>query len=495
MKLFTADQIRAWDKYTIEHEPIASHLLMERAAEKCVHWLFANIPHSKKYHIICGKGNNGGDGLVIAKILNMMNFSVELYIVEHATNASPDFEFWFKDLSKNIAVKHISDNNANWPIFDKDAILIDAIFGSGLSTPLEGWIADFIIHLNKQKANKISIDIPSGLPADLCDTSLYKGAIIKADITLTFQIPKLSFLLPDTGNFANHFEVLDIGLDKVYEKEIATNYHYITISDIKPIIKHHQKFEHKGTRGHALLICGSLGMTGAAILSAKSCLLSGAGLCSVHLPDTERLALHAALPEALWLEMLDSNIEKYNSIACGCGIGQHEYATTLVDWALQQNIPTVFDADALNIIAQQHWLKRLTPNTIITPHVKEFERLCNSNSPRRTTGKQRLELQIQMAKGYHIIIVLKGAHTSIALPDGTIYFNSTGNPILATGGSGDVLTGMIAANLTQGYTPSDAAMAAVFTHGLAADELAKEKEYILSGEVAEKIPYVLKRLL
>ena len=356
---------------------------------------------------------------------------------------------------------------------------------------MEGWLKDFIIHLNNQICDKVSIDIPSGLNANFCDISQYKDAIIKSEITLTFQIPKLSFLLPDTGIYTNDFEVLDIGLSEQYINDTDTNYHYITSEDIKPTIIHHQKFAHKGTRGHALLLCGSRGMTGAAILSAKSCLLSGAGLCSVHLPDTERLALHASLPEALWLEMLEADISKYDSVACGSGIGQHEYGTALIDWALQQNIPTVFDADALNIIAKQNWLSRLKPNTIITPHVKEFERLCNIQN---STGKQRLELQTQMAKDYHIIIVLKGAHTSIALPDGNIYFNSTGNPILATGGSGDVLTGMIAANLAQGYTPANAPMAAVFIHGMAADELAKEKEYILSGEVADRVPYVIKHI-
>ncbi len=189
--------------------------------------------------------------------------------------------------------------------------------------------------------------------------------------------------------------------------------------------------------------------------------------------------------------MLETNLSKYDALACGCGIGQNEYGIALVDWALQQNIPTVFDADALNIIAKQNWLPRLKPNTIITPHVKEFERLCNIQN---STSLQRLELQMQMAKDYNSIIVLKGAHASIALPNGNIYFNSTGNPILATGGSGDALTGMIAANLAQGYTPANAAMATVFIHGMAADELAKEKEYILSGEVADRVPYVIKSI-
>ncbi len=496
MKLLTASQITAWDQYTITHEPIASHLLMARAAALCTDWLFHHYARDKKYIIICGKGNNGGDGLVIAKNLSSMGFGVELYILEHKENASDDFKYWYNDLPEKIIVKHITEDTNSWPNFNSKNIIVDAIFGSGLNRPLEGWLKDFIIHINKQICDKVSIDIPSGLPpesysGDFCDATLYKDAIIKSDITLTFQIPKLSFLLPDTGIYTNNFEVLDIGLSEQYINDIETNYHYITLEDIKPTIIHHQKFTHKGTRGHALLLCGSRGMTGAAILSAKSCLLSGAGLCSVHLPDTERLALHSALPEALWLEMLDTNISKYNSLACGCGIGEHEYGTALVDWAMLQNIPTVFDADALNIIAKQNWLSRLKPNTIITPHVKEFERLCNIEN---STGKQRLELQMQMAKDYNIIIVLKGAHTSISLPNGNIYFNSTGNPILATGGSGDILTGIIAANLAQGYTPANAAMAAVFIHGLAADELAKEKEYILSGEVAERVPYVIKSL-
>lgn len=490
MKLLTTSQIKAWDQYTISHEPIASHLLMARAAALCTDWLFHHFSHDKKYSILCGKGNNGGDGLVIARNMSLMGLAVELYIIEHTANASDDFNYWYSDLPEKIIVTHITEENTNWPSFNQDHIIVDAIFGSGLNRPLEGWLKDFVIHINKQQCDKVSIDIPSGLSTDFCDVSLYIDAIIKSDITLTFQIPKLSFLLPDTGIYTNKFEVLDIGLSQQYINDIETKYHYITTDDIKPTIIHQQKFAHKGTRGHALLLCGSRGMTGAAILSAKSCLLSGAGLCSVHLPDTERLALHAALPEALWLEMLEADISKYDSLACGCGIGQHEYGTALVDWVLQQNIPTVFDADALNIIAKQNWLKRLSPNTIITPHVKEFERLCNIQD---STSIQRLELQMQMAKDYHIIVVLKGAHTSIALPDGTLYFNSTGNPILATGGSGDVLTGMIAANLAQGYTPANAAMAAVFIHGLAADELAKEKEYILSGEVADRIPYIIKK--
>ncbi len=490
MKLLTSSQIKSWDQYTITHEPIGSHLLMERAATLCSDWLLQYW--DKKYRIFCGKGNNGGDGLVIAGNLSRMGFEVELYIVEHTEKASDDFNYWYNKVPGKIMVNHITSDYTDWQSFNQDDIIIDAIFGSGLNRPIDGWLKEFIIHLNKQICDKVSIDIPSGLPADFCDINIYKDTILKSDITLTFQVPKLSFLLPDTGIYTTDFEILDIGLSPQYINEADINYHYITLDDIKPIIIHHNKFAHKGTRGHALLLCGSRGMTGAAILSAKSCLLSGAGLCSVHLPDTEKLALHAALPEAMWLETLETTQSKYDSVACGCGIGQLDFATTLVDWALQQNMPTVFDADALNIISKQNWLARLKPNTIITPHVKEFERLCNIQN---STSIQRMELQIQMAKDYHIIVVLKGAHTAIALPNGNVYFNSTGNPILATAGSGDVLTGIIAANLAQGYTPANAAMAAVFIHGLAADELAKEKEYILSGELADRIPYMIKSFL
>ncbi len=270
---------------------------MERAATMCSDWLLQYW--DKKFIVICGKGKNGGDGLVIAKNLSSMGFEVELYIVEHTENASKDFNYWYKDLPEKIIVKHLTEDISNWPRFNQDNIIVDAIFGSGLNRPLEGWLKDFIIHLNNQICDKVSIDIPSGLNANFCDISQYKDAIIKSDTTLTFQIPKLSFLLPDTGIYTNKFEVLDIGLSQQHISDTDTNYHYITLADIKPTIIHHQKFAHKGTRGHALLLCGSSGMTGAAILSAKSCLLSGAGLCSVHLPDTERLALHAALPEAL----------------------------------------------------------------------------------------------------------------------------------------------------------------------------------------------------
>lgn len=490
MKLFSAKQIRDWDQYTMAHEPIASYALIERAAAACANWISHHLDSNAAYHIFCGKGNNGGDGLVIARDLFLLNKKVVVYILEHSAEASDDFTYWRKQLPAHLEVLYITEDSITWPELNENSIIVDALFGSGLNRPLEGWLAEFVSHLNAQKVYTLSIDVPSGLPVDFCEAELYNHRVVVADMTLTFQVPKLSLLLPDTGKYTQSFEVLNIGLHSNYTAITSTPYYYNDLHEVCKIWRPQEKFTHKRKRGHALLLCGSRGMTGAAILSAKACLHSGAGLCSVHLPESERTALHTSLPEALWLEILETDMSKYDALACGCGVGQTSYGVALVDWVLQQNIPTVLDADALNIIAAQKWLPRLVPNIILTPHVKEFERLGGLT---RSTAKDRLERQIQVAQETQCIIVLKGAHTSIALPNGEVYFNSTGHPILATAGSGDVLTGIITALLAQGYPPAAAATFGVYIHGAAGDKLATQKKYILAHEIAEEIPFYLNR--
>lgn len=483
MKILSTEKIRQADQYTIQNEPIPSVDLMERAATQVFQWLITHINKECKIKIFCGMGNNGGDGLVVARLLFNEGFVSQVFMVRYSEKMSHDCEVNYLRLQQEtqVMVRDIRSEK-DWPVFSEGDIIIDALFGSGLNRAIEGLTAELINHLNQQKAIRIAIDIASGLFADSPSPA---AAIFKPDYTLTFQMPKLAFMMPENDPYVGQLEVLDIQLHPKFLLEVDTNNFLVNKEIIKPIIHHRTKYSHKGTYGHALLVAGSEGKTGAAILGAKSCLRTGVGLLSVKLPRSAWTPLQASLPEAMI--HVDDQLEAFNAIGVGPGLGKDDDAQRMVRHLIQDTlVPLVMDADALNILAENKtWLSFLPPKTILTPHPKEFERLFGKTSD----SFERLELLRKMAVKYNIIIVLKGANTATAMPNGTIFFNSTGNPGMATAGSGDVLTGVILSLLAQRYSPEEAAVLGVYLHGLAGDLAAKEvgPEALIASDITEHI--------
>lgn len=491
LKILSAAQIKALDAYTIQHEPIASIDLMERACRAFVQWFTEHIDASHKISVVCGTGNNGGDGLAIARLLKELNYRVEVWIVRGGTSESLDFTFNLSRLSdKKILIREIT-GEIEADAFQNCDVLIDAIFGTGLSRSVEGVYAKAIDVINNTSAIRVAVDLPSGLLTD-APTS---GTIVNAHYTVTFQLPKLAFMLPESAPFVGEWTTVEIGLNKDFIKAAETLYGITTQKDCKRIIKPRTTFQHKGNFGHALLITGSHGKTGAAVLAARAALRAGVGLLTVHIPKSSYTILQTAVPEAMTdVDTHDlfttycANIESYSAIGIGPGLGINAETVNAFSKALDQfRKPMVLDADALNILGKHPELrKRIPKGSILTPHPKEFERLVGSWS----SDYERLTKQKALATELQSVVLVKGAHTAIASSDGHVYFNSTGNPGMATAGSGDVLTGILTALLAQGYSAVEAARLGVYVHGLSGDMAAREKGMIslIASDLVDTLP-------
>lgn len=469
LKILNTAQIKQLDEYTIKHEPIESIDLMERACRAFVSWFGLRFDTAKTVGIVCGTGNNGGDGLGIARLLSEAGYPVKVWIVRGSVSESKDFKINLDRLQGKVEISEIITDSDQGLFINLD-ILIDAIFGSGLSRPPEGIYAQAIRCINRTKAIRVAVDIPSGLMADKPST----GEIIQAHHTVTFQLPKLSFLLPENGSAVGAWHVVNIELDKVFIEQAKSSCFLIEKNDIKGMLRIRSKFNHKGNFGHALLIAGSYGKMGAAILAARAAMRSGLGLLTVHVPTCGYEIMQTSVPEAM--ASVDSsatifstvpNIENFNCIGVGPGIGQDKQTVKALTTLFKLvNKPMVIDADALNILAANKDLISAVPQgSILTPHPKEFERLVGSWS----NDFERLEKQIDFSHQTGTIVILKGAHTSVSTPQGMIYFNNTGNPGMATGGSGDVLTGLVTGLLAQGCTPEESVLLGVWLHGTAGD--------------------------
>ena len=497
MKILTPYQIRAVDAYTIEHEPITSVELMDRAAIACVYWINENFDTHRKIAIFAGPGNNGGDGLAIAYFLQRIRYDVSVYMLADNDRLSPDAQVNYQRLT---ACTPVVLTGKNMPELLPSVIVIDALFGVGLSRPLDGLAAQTVTHINNSGCTTVSIDMPSGL---FCDDNSENDheRIVRASYTLTFQQPKLSLFFAENAGFAGQWEALNIGLlpDAIAMQD--TKYFTIQKQDVAAYIQPRHKFAHKGNFGHACLIAGSRGMMGACVLAARACLRTGVGLVTVHIPQGENVIMQTSVPEAMI--SMDENsgffskipdLSHCSAIGIGPGIGKNR-DTQRALLALLKKINEknsvfsgrlVLDADALNILSEnRNMMKLLPPNSILTPHPKEFDRLAGASE----NGYQRHLKQIEMAHRYSVFIILKGAHTSVATPDGHCYFNTTGNPGMATAGSGDVLTGMIVSLLAQGYPPCHAACAGVWLHGTAGDKAALKsgQQALIASDVIRNI--------
>ena len=497
MKILSSKQIKQADQHTILNEPISSIDLMERASMAFVDAFFEHFPNLQPAYILCGKGNNGGDGLAIARMMSHMGREVHVCIIDIAVESSFDFQINFGLLPKNMRVQYCKSANELIPPAS-DCLVIDAIFGIGLSRPLEGEFVEIINTVNNWPNKKVAVDIASGLFADASSKGFTK---LKVDLTISFQVPKMAFFMPENDENVGELEIVDIGLDEDFIQSQTSNYTLLRREDVKSILPQRNKFAHKGNFGHAMILAGSLGNIGAAILAGKACLRSGVGLLTMHIPRCGYDAVQSTLPEAMvqqdsaheWLSSLGS-LEAYSAIGMGPGIGQHlETASLLSDLLNKFHKKLVFDADALNIFSvNRHLLELLPKNSILTPHPGEFKRLVGDWS----NDFEKLEKQKTFSKRYNVIVILKGAHTTISDVDGHIYFNSTGNPGMAKGGSGDVLTGIITAFLAQGLAEIDAAILAVFVHGLAGDLTNEEfgEKSMLPSDLITKIPFAFKLL-
>ena len=491
MKIFTTAQIHELDKYTIEHEPIASLNLMERAARALTEAVIQEWPATMPVVIFAGPGNNGGDALAMARMMSEQNYQVTVYLFNISGQLSPDCAANKQRLQDARRLKNFIEVSMEFdpPVLDSNTLVIDGLFGSGLNKPLAGGFASLVKYINASQAKIISIDVPSGLMTE-DNTYNVRANIIRATMTLTLQQPKLSFLFPENQPFVGELRVLDIKLSKEGMAKIEAPFSMVDASDVRACLLDRSPFAHKGQMGTALLIAGCYGMAGAAVLASKACMRSGAGKVVVNTPRRNIPILQSSVPEAIvragneetiFTETVDT--EDYQAVGIGPGLGQSEQtAIALIAQLRRTQCPLVVDADALNILANHRaWMQQLPKGIIMTPHPKELDRLegHSADTYERLTKARNLAERL---KGY---VILKGHYTAICCPDGHIIFNATGNAGMATAGSGDVLTGILTGLLARGYKPQDACVVGVYLHGLAGDLAAQElgEESLIASDI------------
>ncbi|AXG74822.1 NAD(P)H-hydrate dehydratase [Flavobacterium arcticum] len=470
MKIFGASEVRKADEITIQNQQITSTDLMERAATQVYLWLKQEFPDKETlFHVFCGQGNNGGDGLVIARLLKQDNYNVMLNIVESAGKPSADFLINF-ERAKEVGITN--NNKENDQYTKGKLVIIDAIFGIGLTREPDEAVKMIINQINNSSATVVAVDVPSGMFLDK------KTEIaVQVDYVLTFQFPKLAFYLSDNYKYSKTIKILDIGLDKEFLDTTTSHYHLIDRAEALKRYKPLLPYAHKGTQGHVLIIGGSYGKIGAVCLSTKAALKTGCGLVTAYIPECGYEIMQSYFPEAMVLTDGEREIEKIdydikpNAISIGVGIGQNPKTQKALHNFLKKNtIPLVIDADALNMISgNKDWLTLIPQNTIVTPHPKELERLLGNWED----DFDKLEKLKSFSKKHNVIIVAKDARTLVVQRD-DVYINTSGNAALATGGSGDVLAGIITSLLAQGYAPVSAAIFGVYLHGLTADVAVKE---------------------
>ena len=489
MKIFSAAQVREIDAYTIRHEPIRSIDLMERAAARLAGWYVRHFHTDRKVMIFAGPGNNGGDALAMARMLADRQYRVECCLLQFGT-LSEDASLNLERLKKQglVRLNEIGDGDPLPEISGKH-VVVDGIFGSGLSRSVTGFPGRVIRHINEGDGTVIAIDIPSGLFGEDNTGNDYQQ-IVRADYTITFQFPFLSFFFDLHEPYVGRWRVHDIGLHPEAISEMKTDYRTLEQDAVRNLLPGRSKFAHKGTCGHALMISGSYGMMGAALLAGEACLRSGTGLVTLHVPKLGYEIVQTGFPEALVSldrsDILFSEpppLEPYSAVGIGPGLGCKPNSGKGLHALLEQvKVPLVLDADGLNLLAMHpDWLKLLPKGTVLTPHPREFDRLAGKSK----NAYERHLRQREFAARYGVVVVLKGAHTGIAAPDGNYWFNMTGNPGMATGGSGDVLTGLVTGLIAQGMGSLDAALAGVYLHGLAGDLAAEDfgEEALIAGDM------------
>lgn len=506
MKILSVADIRKADEYTIRNEPIADIDLMERAAFACFTWFEQHADPGKNIKVFCGTGNNGGDGLAIARMLIQKTYSVEIFLTGPIEDCSPNCRMNYERLQNtgyttydsaspiSYPLSPILSINHPLPVISKGDLVIDAIFGSGLTRLVTGFYAILVDHINQSGAEVVSIDVPSGFFCDTTNFIVKDPVIIRADYTLTFSPPKLGFFFPENERFTGNWKLIDIGIMQEFIASREVKNFMIEKDNCRKFLKKRNKFAHKGDFGHSLLICGSAGKMGAAVLAAGACLRSGAGLVTVRSPLCGMPVIQTAVPEAMISSDPETDIitgipelSPYTSIAIGPGIGRELQTANALKFLIQQStMPLIFDADAINILSENKtWLGFIPRGSIFTPHPKEFERIAGKSS----NDFERNHLQREFSCKHQCFVVLKGAHTAITDQEGQCFFNTTGNPGMATGGSGDVLTGIIAGLMAQGYTSHEACILGVYIHGLAGDFVLSTEGYeaLIASDITKNL--------
>ncbi len=483
--IYNVQQIREWDKFTIKNEPIASIDLMERAAHQCVDYLLKQYKGLKSVNIFAGIGNNGGDGLVIARALHFCNVKVHLFIVEFSKEYSDDFNKNLKMLGGNVIPTYINKKHLISEIPYAE-LNIDAIFGSGLNREIEtGWLSDLIQLINQSSIKTIAVDLPSGLFGFDNRKNTLKN-IIKADETLTFQLPKLPFFFERYENFIGHYQVIEIGLHSNYKEQ--TPYYIAEIGDVE--LKTFSKFAHKGTKGHLLLVGGFDKMYGAVTLATKSAYKIGCGYVMVKMETEGNVVLLNHILEAVIIDDVEAIKNKLKAIGIGVGLGQSKNSLKMLKQILSFNLPTVIDADALNLLSKHKELINFIPkNAILTPHKKELERLVGTYQ----SDEEFLDKQIEFSTQHQVYIIQKGAYSKLTCPNGDVLINSTGNNSMAVAGMGDILTGVISSLLAQGYSPKQSAQFGMLLHGKAGDLMRIENGEFgnLPSDLIEYLPKIM----
>ncbi|WBL41824.1 NAD(P)H-hydrate dehydratase [Algoriphagus halophytocola] len=485
-KILTGAQVKELDANHVKITGQSSLKLMESAGQSFVNWfLDQGYSKEKKILIAVGAGNNGGDGLVIARLLVERQYQVRIIDCFGSIDRfSPDALSNFNLLPKSVQVVKLNPD-----IFKDYAILIDAYLGVGLRGELRESAIDTIQSLNLFQGVKISIDIPAGLPSEgVGNTEL----CFQANWTVTFEFPKLALLLPENTWIVGELIYAKIKVDAEAFDQMETSYYFLEKKDIPALHKHFTRFSYKGDLGKVLLIGGGPGKMGAIILSCKSAMRTGSGLVTCHIEESERAIIQTAVPEAMASWGLIANPEYYDALGIGPGWGTDNRLRQFQQLLKDFNKPMVIDADGINLLAKHEALLSQVPeNSILTPHIGEFERLvgnCQGHLERLSKAKL-------FAMEHKLIIVLKGANTVVSLPDGKQIFNSSGTQYMATGGSGDVLTGMITSYLGMGYDPVNAALCGVYHHGLAGEIASKSKfRGTIASDIIDAIPETYSQL-
>lgn len=499
LPLLISEQIRQADAYTIANEPITSVDLMERASKAFVGWFINHFPDKKQsISFYCGTGNNGGDGLAIARILYQHQYKkLRVYIARFSDKTSDDFELNFERFKQTgISLTEISKGDR---VPDDDSsVIVDALLGSGLNKPLTENYERLVKHINELHKTIVAVDVPTGFFSE--GEVQPNSTAIKAELVITFQQPKINFLLPESAPYINCWEAVNIGIDEKYVQSLNSPYQFVEEKDVRSFLKPRHRFSNKGTYGHALIIAGQAKTMGAALLCSSAAVHAGAGLTTACVPESGLTALNSYLSEVMAILRNDHDLpeiewDKFSSIAVGPGLGKGDDAIALLS-AIIKNYkkPIVIDADALNLLAEdKELLQHLPAGSILTPHMKEFDRLFGEHK----NWWNRLQTGIEQAQKLNLYIVLKNDYTITIAPDGKAYFNSTGNPAMASGGMGDVLTGIIAAILAQKYTSLQACLVGIYVHGKAGDELAlpNRLNVVLPGKLAAHLPVTMAKLM
>ena len=495
IKIFPTIQLKELDAYTIENEPVSSIDLMERASRALARAMSERWSAETPFTVFAGPGNNGGDALAVSRLLAERGCRVEVYLFNTKGTLSPDCETNKERLAGVAGIDfHEITTQFVPPVLKAEHVVVDGLFGSGLNKPLSGGFAAVVKYINTSPATVVAIDVPSGLMGE-DNTYNIQANIIRADLTLSLQLPKLAFLFAENAPFVGEWQLLDIGLSEEAIEEKETDFALTEHEDVASMLKPRGKFAHKGNFGRALLIAGSQGMAGASVLAARACLRSGVGLLTVHIPFCNNFIVQTSVPEAMTeIDINDvrfscaTDTDDYQAVGIGPGLGKAgDTEAALLEQIESCQTPMVVDADALNLLGEHRgYIGRLPKGSILTPHPKELERLvgkCQNSYERLTKARE-------LARSAGVHILLKGAYSVIIAPSGKCWFNPTGNPGMATGGSGDVLTGVVLALLAQGYDAETAARMAAYVHGLAGD-IACKKHGVMgmtAGDIVTCLP-------